>query len=89
MDKECSPEIMTITDEDGVEYEMKILQELQYQGSKYYALAPVDTADYDELEVSILKAVDEDGKEVLYAVEDENELEAVYAKLVDELFKDD
>lgn len=89
MDTEYGPDVITITDEDGVEYELEILSTVEYQGSLYYALAPVEADEGEELEVSILKAVDENGEEILCAVEDEDELEEVYAKLIDQLYDED
>ena len=41
------------------------------------------------MEVSILKAVEEDGEEVLLAVEDDQELENVYNALMDLLYEED
>lgn len=89
MDNEFGQDVITITDEDGVEYELEILSTVEYEGALYYALAPVEAEEDEELEVSILKAVDEDGEEILCAVEDEDELEEVYAKLIDQLYEDD
>lgn len=89
MDTEFGPDVITITDEDGVEYELEILSTVEYNGALYYALSPVDAAEDEELEVSILKAVNEDGEEILCAVEDEDELEAVYGVLIDQLYDEE
>ena len=83
-------DIITITDEDGVEYVLEVLATLEVDGSQYYALVPANTEDENEdLEVSILKAVDEDGEEILCAIEDEDELEKVYNIMMDEIFAED
>ena len=85
-----SENYITITDEDGVDYELEILSTLEFQGALYYALAPAaDDDEEGELEVSILKAVEEDGEEILVAIEDEAELESVYAQLIDQLYEED
>lgn len=89
MDTDFGQDLITITDEDGVEYELEILSTVECNGSLYYALAPAETDDTEELEVSILKAVLEDGEEILCAVEDEDELEQVYALLIDQLYEED
>ena len=70
MDTDFGRDIITITDEDGVEYELEILSTVEYEGALYYALAPIDTDDDEELEVSILKAVEEDGEEVLETIDE-------------------
>lgn len=82
-------DIITITDEDGKEYVLEVLAVLELDGTDYYALVPAEASDDEDLEVSILKAVDEDGEEVLCAIEDEDELERVYGVMMDEIFKED
>ena len=89
MDTEFGRDFITITDEDGVEYELEILSTVEYDGSLYYALAPVDSDDDEELEVSILKAVTEDGEEILEAIDDDEELEKVYELLIEQMYEED
>ena len=80
-------DIITITDEDGVEYVLEVLATLEVDGSQYYALVPASNEEDEDLEVSILKAVEEDGEEILCASEDEDELERVYNIMMDELYE--
>lgn len=82
-------DIITITDEDGKEYVLEVLAVLELDGTDYYALVPAEAGEEEDLEVSILKAVEEDGEEILCAIEDEDELERVYGVMMDELYKDD
>ena len=82
-------DIITITDEDGVEYVLEVLAVLEMDGTDYYALVPAESDDDEDLEVSILKAVDENGEEILCAIEDEDELERIYAVMMEEIFKED
>ncbi len=90
MDQDNGAQIISITDEDGVEYELEVLTSVHYEGAEYLALTPADAADEEqELEVSILKSVEEDGEPLLIAVEDEQELEAVYDLMMEQLFADD
>ena len=89
MDTDFGRDFITITDEDGVDYELEILSTLEYQGALYYALAPADTDEDEELEVSILKAVEEDGEEILVAVDDDEELEKVYELLIEQMYEED
>lgn len=81
-------DVISITDEDGVEYELEVLSTVTYRGAEYLALTPADAAeDGEELEVSILRSeTDEDGEPLLLAVEDEAELEAVYDLLMQQMF---
>ena len=82
-------DFITIEDEDGVEYELEILSTLDYDGSTYLAVVPAGSGDDENLEVSILKSVEEDGEEILCAIEDEEELETVYGLIMDALYEEE
>ena len=77
-------DFITITDEDGVEYELEVLVSVEYQGSTYLGVCPAGLDEDAELEVSVLKVVEEDGEEILEAVTDEDELASVYELLLAE-----
>ena len=81
-------DFITIVDEDGTEYELEVLSTIEYNGAEYLAVVPAGAED-DELEVSILKNVDEDGESILCAIEDENELHAVYDLIMDQLYEEE
>lgn len=91
MEEEYGRDVISITDEDGVEYELEVLSAVNYRGTEYLALTPADAdEDGEELEVSILRsATDENGEPMLLAVEDEAELEAVYDLLMQQMFDED
>ncbi len=83
-------DFITIVDEDGTEFELEVLTTLEYNGSSYMAVIPAaDGDDETELEVSILKSVEEDGESILCAIEDENELQAVYDLIMDQLYEEE
>lgn len=82
-------DFVTIVDEDGVEYELEILSTLEYNGETYLAVIPADGEEHESLDVSILKSVDEDGEAILCAIEDDEELEAVYSLMMDSLYEED
>ena len=91
MAEDFGSDYMTIVDEDGTEYELEVLSTLEYNGATYLAVVPAVDADEDvDLEVSILKSVeDEDGEAILCAIEDEQELEAVSELIMEELYAED
>jgi len=90
MNEQFGDDIITITDEDGVEYVLEVLATIELDGSEYYALIPAETSEDDpDPEVNILKAVEEDGEEILCAIEDDEELERVYNAMMDLLFSED
>jgi len=83
-------DFITIVDEDGTEYELEVLSTLEYNGESYMAVIPAgESAEEYQLEVSILKSVEEDGESILCAIEDEAELEAVYDLIMDSLYEED
>ena len=83
MSQEFGDDFISITDEDGKEYELEVLAELEYEGSRYLALVPAGTDEAEELEVSILKSVEENGEDILVTIDDDEELENVYQALMD------
>lgn len=86
---EYGSDFMTIIDEDGTEYELEVLSTLEYNGETYLAVTPANAEEDAQLEVSILKSVEEDGEPILCAIEDEQELEAVYTLIMDQLYEED
>ena len=81
---------ITIGDEDGEEFELEVLMSLEWGGSTYQAVIPAVDADEEvDLEVSILKNVEEDGEMILCAIEDEQELETVYNMIMDALYEEE
>ena len=81
-------DFITIVDEDGTEFELEVLSSIEYNGSTYLAVVLAGAEEAD-LEVSILKAVEEDGAPILCAVEDEIELETVYNLIMDQIYEEE
>lgn len=83
-------DFLSITDDDGVSYEIEVLGRLEYAGTEYLIVTPANPADdEEELEVNILKVVVEDGEEILCTIEDDAELETVYELFSDMMDEDD
>lgn len=89
MENEYGSDFMTIVDEDGTEFELEILSSIEYNGCTYLAVTPAGTEEDAEVEVSILKSVEEDGEPILCAIEEEAELETVYSMIMDQLYEED
>lgn len=79
-------DIITITDEDGAEYELEVLTTLEYNGNTY--LAAIPASEELDPEVLIFKSSEEDGENILSFIEDEQELEAVNDLIMESLFQD-
>ena len=86
MADEYGSDFITITDEDGNEFEVEVLSTVEYNGASYMAVIPADGEDDLRLEVSILKSVEEEGEPLLCAIDDEAELQAVYDLVMDSLY---
>ena len=79
-------DFITITDEDGAEYELEVLTTLEYNGNTY--LAAIPASEELDPEVLIFKSSEEDGENILSFIEDERELEAVNDLIMESLFQD-
>ena len=89
MDNNFGSDFMTIMDEDGTEYELEVLSTLEYNGFTYLAVIPAGSEEDEDLEVSILKSIEEDGEPILCAIEDEEELQGVYDLMMEEMYAED
>ena len=89
MEDQYGSDFITISDEDGTEYELEILATLEWNGSSYLAVIPAGADDEEDLEVSILKSIEEDGESILCAIEDEDELQTVYQQIMDSLYEEE
>lgn len=73
MDERNDQEIITLTDEDGVETEFYVIGALELERGNYLALEPVEN---DDGEYVILKVtVDENGDEILETIDDDDEFD--------------
>ena len=92
MSEEFGPEFISITDEDGNEFELEYVETIEYQGQVYMAFFPADTGEAeneDEGGLIILKVIEVDGEEQLSTLDSEEELEAVYDQFMEALFQED
>jgi len=89
MEDQYGSDFITIVDEDGTEFELEVLISTEYKGQTYMAVTLAGAEEDQELEISILKSVEEDGESVLCAIEDEKELEEVYSYIMDLLYEED
>ena len=99
MSEEFGPDFITVTDEDGNEFELVHLDTIEDNGQTYMAFfpavagsedgAPADEALDEEYGLIILKAITVDGEEQLSTLDSDEELEAVYQQLMETLFADE
>ncbi|MBE6649968.1 MAG: DUF1292 domain-containing protein [Ruminococcaceae bacterium] len=83
---EFEADILTLTDEDGVEKDFAVIGDLEIDGNNYLALVPNDE-EGDEF-VILKIAVDEDGNEMLVTIDDDDEFDKVADAFEDELMEE-
>ena len=83
-----SDELYTLTDEDGNELQFELIGKAELKGVQYFAFVPADgDSDGEFCEYTILKAVVENGEEILVSIDDDDEFEKV-ADYFDDEFSD-
>ena len=93
MNEEFGAEFITLTDDEGNEFELEYLDTIEYQGNVYMAFFPTleegEDEDSEEYGLIILRCVNNEGEELLESVDDEGELDAVYNLFMETLFDDE
>lgn len=90
MSEEYGSDYITIVDENGSEFELELLDTIDFEGETYMAFLPADMDENDEdYGIIILKSIMENGEELLASVDDENELNRIYDHFMEILFNDD
>lgn len=86
MSEQYGNDFISLTDDDGNQFELEHLDTLEYKGQLYMAFLPADMDESDEeYGMIILKVVEENGEEILATVDDELELESVYNIFIEQL----
>ncbi len=95
MDEEFGADFITLTDEEGNEFELEYLDTLEYKKEMYMAFFPTleegQDEDSEDYGLIILRCVPgQNGEEdTLESVDDENILNAVYDQFMETLFDDE
>ena len=86
MSNEFGNDFITVTDDEGNEFELEHLDTAEIDGEVYMAFLPADMDEDDEdFGMVILRSKVEDGEEVLTTVDDEGLLEIVYSHFIERL----
>ena len=99
MSEEFGPDFITVSDEDGNEFELEHLDTIEYNGQVYMAFFPavpeedgeVTDVDLDDEEYGliIMKVVEENGEELFSTLDSEEEEEEVYQQFMERLFDEE
>ncbi|MCL2409731.1 MAG: DUF1292 domain-containing protein [Oscillospiraceae bacterium] len=86
MNGEYGNNFITITDDDGNEFELEHLDTAEINGELYMAFLPADIDEDDEdYGLVILKVVYEGEEEHFITIDDETELDAAYTSFIERL----
>ncbi len=101
MEENFGPDFITVTDEDGNDFELELVDTLEHKGITYYAMFPaveedeatgqpkdVD-ADDEEYGLVIMKGIEENGEELLSTLDSDEELDEVYELFMERFFQDE
>lgn len=82
MNEEFGGDLVTVTDDEGNEFELEIVDTVELDGAEYTVFVPsnIDEMDPEDPEYGfiILKNIVEKGEELYASVDDEAELNRVY-----------
>ena len=101
MEESFGPDFITVTDEDGNDFELELVDTLEHKGVTYYAMFPtveedeatgeprdVD-ADDEEYGLVIMKGIQENGEELLSTLDSDAELDEIYELFMERFFQDE
>ena len=87
--EEYNPDIVSLVDDDGKEYNFEVLDAIETDEARYLALLPVYSDPQamldDSGELVIVKVGEDGGEEYFYEIEDDDEYEMVADAFVDRL----
>ena len=91
MSEEYGNDFITIIDDDGQEFELEVLDSMDYNGESYVAFLPADMDESDpDYGIIILRSVlDDQGEELFESIDDEEQLQDVYNHFMVLLFDDE
>ena len=96
-----SPLFISVTDEDGNEFELELIDTLEHNGITYHALFPAipedeetgEPADIDaddeEYGLILMKTIVENGEEILSTLDSDEEEEEIYNLFMEQLFEEE
>ena len=91
MSDDFGSDYITIVDDDGQEFELEVIESMDYNGKTYMSFLPADMKEDDpDYGFILLRVVeDENGDEVFESIDDEDELQDVYERFMVLLYDDE
>ena len=93
MSEDFGPNFITLTDEDGNEFELEYIDALEVDGQTYMAFLPTEMSLDDAYELIIMKVeLEDDGEEMLVTLDDEDEeaeMFQIFSERLEETFEEE
>jgi len=91
MSEEFGSDFITIIDDDGQEFELEVLDSMDYKDQTFVAFLPANMDENDpDYGIIILRSIlDENGDELFESIDDDDELQDVYEHFALILFDDE
>lgn len=90
MDEEFGASYITITDDEGNEFELEHLGTVELDDEEYMVFLPADMDENDpDYGFIILKVEEVDGEEQFVSIDDDDELERVYNYYIETVFSEE
>ena len=91
MSEDFGPNFITLTDEEGNEFELEYIDALEQDGQTYMAFFPAveEDAAEEDLGLVILKSIMVAGEEQLSTLDSDEELNRVYDLFMEQLLADE
>ena len=86
MEELFGPDFITVTDEDGNEFELELADTLEHNGVTYHAMFPAVATD-DKTGEPV--DVDADDEELLSTLDSDEELDEIYQLFMERFFPED
>lgn len=67
-------DLIVLTDEDGNEFEVEVIDRVEVEGNEYFIVRPVEE---EEVYTALRVEIDESGEEMFATVDSDEEMEAV------------
>ena len=90
-DLDLGDDLLSITDEEGNEFELEILDETEYNGFRYLIAVETTEDPSEQQEAVILKYITDEatGEELLSTPDTEEEYDEVYNLFMDQMFDEE
>ena len=87
---EYNPDIYTLVDEEGVEQTFELLDIMELDGERYFALIPYygdaeEVMDSDGDLIVLKSEMDENGEELMVSIDDDEEYDRIGQLFIDKL----